>query len=56
MSHSEFSIEKLKGASNYHNWSFAMANFLDAKGLGNAILSSKADVTKPTETDTEKLS
>lgn len=56
MTNSEFSIEKLKGAPNYHNWSFAMENFLEAKGYGNAILPSKADATKPTETDADKLS
>lgn len=51
----DFTIERLKGASNYHNWTFAMENFLEAKGLGDSITPMKDDTTKPKETDAAKL-
>lgn len=51
----DFTIERLKGASNYHNWTFAMENFLEAKGLGDSITPMKDDTTKPKETDADKL-
>lgn len=37
MPNNEFTVEKLKGAANYHNWSFAMENFMDSKSFGDTI-------------------
>lgn len=52
MSKNKIDIEKLKGASNYHTWCFAMQNLLIYNGHAKCILE---DETKR-EKDAEKLS
>lgn len=42
-------IEKLKGAENYHTWSFAVKNVLNYRGYEKCIESAEA------ETNVEKL-
>lgn len=46
----DFDIEKLKGQVNYHNWCFAMKNYLQFKGLSDCIKD------PPTEDNDNKLS
>lgn len=56
MPNTEFNLEKLKGAANYHNWSFALENFLESRTYAKAIKPMKDDETKAVEKDEDKLS
>lgn len=47
MSRMEFTVEKLSGSENYHDWCFAIENYVTFKGLKNCI------VEKPKNADTD---
>lgn len=50
----EFAVEKLRGSENFHNWTFAIENLLQFKGLGNClVLCNETQVA--VETDPTKL-
>lgn len=51
----EFSIEKLKGGENFHDWAFAMESYMAMKGYANCIKAAEATPTTPIETDATKL-
>lgn len=52
----EFSVEKLKGAENYHEWSFAMENYLASRTFDLCIVPSDDDTTVAMEKNAGKLS
>lgn len=54
---SDFSVEKLKGSENYHNWVFAMENYIEMKKLSDC-LKPKDDThpNDPKEENADKLS
>lgn len=37
-----WSVEKLRGSENYHDWSFSMENYLELKGYGDCIVEDKS--------------
>lgn len=49
----DFAVEKLRGAENFHNWIFAMENLLEFKGLKKCI--EVDDDGSVAEKDAEKL-
>lgn len=66
MTSKDFSVDKLSGSENYHDWVFAIKNLLKFKGLKNCIVQAPPSTTttngvtttnapKAVETDEEKL-
>lgn len=60
MSKSDFAIEKLSGSENYHDWCFAISNYLTMKGLkkcitGKLSANNIASDTVAAEEDGDKL-
>lgn len=62
MSRSDFSVDKLKGSENYHDWAFAMTNYLTMKGWSKCIqvrvsnvAGASASAEVAAETDETKL-
>lgn len=54
---SDFSIEKLKGSENYHNWVFAMQNYIEMKKLADCLVpKDDANPDIPKEESADKLS
>lgn len=54
---SEFSIEKLNGSANYHNYLFAMQNFVEMKKLSDCLVPKDDEHPDiPKEENTDKLS
>lgn len=54
---SDFSVEKLKGSENYHNWVFAMENYIEMKKLSNCLKpKDDAHPNEPLEENADKLS
>lgn len=54
---SEFAIEKLRGSENYHNWVFAMQNYIEMKKLSDCLVQkSEQHPDTPKEENADKLS
>lgn len=50
-------MDKLHGSENYHNWVFAMKNYIELKKLSNCIIEKDAAYPDtPKETDADKSS
>lgn len=47
MSKSDFTVEKLKGSENFHDWNFAMENYLALKGYTNCIIAAESTTSEP---------
>ena len=52
---SEFSVEKLRGGDNFHDWSFAIENLMTMKGYANCITAKTDDENTAKEADEGKL-
>lgn len=54
---SDFSVAKLKGSENYHNWVFAMENYIEMKKLSDCLKpKDDAHPNEPSEENADKLS
>lgn len=49
----DFSVDKLKGAENFHTWQFAMKSMLELKGWDKSIMTRTVPATSTTPVSTE---
>lgn len=55
MTSKDFSVEKLKGSENFHEWAFAMESYLAIKSYGDCIVADTTDTNAAKEKDAVKL-